>query len=81
MSSSCLASADDELACGDGCLLGGGDERMAGENDGDPEERRKRPLEACEAFDCPAPGDLPNKRSKGDDSESEDTAATDDLAR
>ena len=53
----------------------------AGENDGDPEERRKRSLETCEAFDCPTPGDRPNKRSKGDDSESEDTSATDDLAR
>jgi hypothetical protein len=54
-----------------------GEERMAGENDGDPEERRKRPLE----FDCPTPGDRPNKRSKGDDSESEDTAATGDLPK
>ena len=54
---------------------------MAGEDDGDPEERRKRPLETCEAFDCPTPGDRPNKRSKGDDSESEDTSATDHLAR
>jgi hypothetical protein len=54
-----------------------GEERMAGENDGDPEERRKRPLK----FDCPTPGDRPNKRSKGDDSESEDTAATGDLPK
>ena len=59
----------------------GGDEMMAGENDGDPEKRRKRSLETCEAFDCPTPGDRPNKRSKGDDSESEDTSATDHLAR
>jgi hypothetical protein len=59
----------------------GGDEMMAGENDGDLEERRKRPLETCEAFDCPTPGDRPSKRSKGDDSESEDTSATDHLAR
>jgi hypothetical protein len=58
-----------------------GEERMAGENDGDSEERRKRPLETCEAFDCPTPGDRPNKRSKGDDSESEDTSATDHLTR
>jgi hypothetical protein len=59
----------------------GGDESMAGANDGDSEERRKRPLDTCEAFDCPTPGDRPNKRSKGDDSESEDTAATDDLPK
>jgi hypothetical protein len=59
----------------------GGDEMTAGENDGDPKERRKRSLETCEAFDCPTPGDRPNKRSKGDDSESEDTLATDHLAR
>jgi hypothetical protein len=59
----------------------GGDEMTARENDGDSEERRKRPLETCEAFNCLTPGDRPNKRSKGDDSESEDTAATDDLTR
>ena len=54
---------------------------MAGEDDGDPEERRKRPLETCEAFDCPTPGDRPNKRSKSDDSESDDNAATDDSPK
>jgi hypothetical protein len=59
----------------------GGDERMAGEDDGDPEERRKRPLETCEPFDCPTPGDRPNKRSKSDDSESDDDAATDDSPK
>jgi len=58
-----------------------GEERMAGEDDADLEKRRKRPLETCEVFDCPTPGDRPNKRSKGDDSESEDNAATDDLPR
>jgi hypothetical protein len=58
-----------------------GDEMTAGENDGDPEERRKRSLETCEAFDCPTPGDRPNKRSKGDESESGDDAATDTLSR
>ena len=52
---------------------------MAEEENGDPEEERKRPLDTCEVFDCPTPGDRPNKRSKGDGSESEDTAATDDL--
>ena len=59
----------------------GGGERMAGEENGDPEERRKRPLETCKAFDCPTPGDRPNKRSKGDDSESEDGVVTDDLLK
>jgi hypothetical protein len=59
----------------------GGEERMAGENNGDPEEKRKRPLETCEAFDCPTPGDRPNKRSKGDDSESEDAVAMDNLLK
>jgi len=59
----------------------GGEERMAGEENGDPEGGRKRPLETCEPFDCPIPGDHPNKRSKGDDSEGEDAAATDDVAR
>jgi hypothetical protein len=59
----------------------GGVERMAGEENRDPEGGRKRPLGTCEPFDCPTPGDHPNKRSKGDDSESEDTAATDDFAR
>jgi len=57
----------------------GGEERMAEENHGDHEERRKRPLETCEVFDCPTPGDRPNKRSKCDNSESEDGVATDDL--
>jgi hypothetical protein len=59
----------------------GGDKRMARENDGDPEERRKRPLETCEAFDCPTPGDRPNKRSRSNEGESEDNAATDNLPR
>jgi hypothetical protein len=59
----------------------GGEESMAGENDRDSDERRKRPLDTCEAFDYPTLGDYLNKRSKGDDSESEDTAATDDLPK
>jgi hypothetical protein len=59
----------------------GREEKMAGENDGDPKERRKRPLETCEVFDCPTPGDRPSKRSKSDDSESEEDAATDDLPK
>jgi hypothetical protein len=56
----------------------GGEGRMAGEGDEDPVERRMRPLETCD-FACLTPGDCPNKRSKSDDSESEDGAATDDL--
>jgi hypothetical protein len=59
----------------------GGGEGTAGEENRDPEKRRKRHLETCEVFDCPTPGDYPNKRSKGDDSEGEDTAATDDLPK
>jgi len=57
----------------------GREERMAGEENGDPEERRKRPLETCEAFDCPTPGDRPNKRSRSNEGKSEDGAATDYL--
>ena len=58
-----------------------GEERMAGEDDADPEERRKRPLETCEVFDCPTPGDRPNKRSRSNESESDDDAATGNLPR
>jgi hypothetical protein len=57
----------------------GEEERMAGENDGDPEERRKQPLEICKAFDCPTPGDRPSKRSRSNERESEDDAATGNL--
>jgi hypothetical protein len=57
----------------------GREERMAGEENGDPEERRKRPLETCEAFDCPTPGDRPNKRSRSNEGKSEDGAATEYL--
>jgi len=57
----------------------GGEEKTAGKENTDPKQRRKRPLERCEAFECSTPGDRPNKRSKGDDSGSEDTAATDGL--
>ena len=56
----------------------GEEERMAGEENGDHEERRKRPSETCD-FECLTPRDRPNKRSKSDDSEREDNAASDDL--
>lgn len=59
----------------------GGEKRKACEEDGDPVERGKRPLETCEVFDCPTPGDRPNERSKDDDSESEDNTATEDLRK
>ena len=58
-----------------------GEERMAGEDDADLEKRRKRPLETCEVFDSPTPGDRPNKRSRSNESESEDDAATGNLPR
>ena len=59
----------------------GGGEGMAGEENRDPEERRKRHLETCEVFDCPTPGDRPSKRSRSNESESGDDAATDTLSR
>jgi hypothetical protein len=58
-----------------------GEERMAGKENRDHKGRKKQPLDTCEAFDCPTLGDRLNKCSKGDDSESEDTLATDHLAR
>jgi hypothetical protein len=57
------------------------EERMAGEEGGDPKERRKRPLERYEVLGCSTPRDRPNKRSKSDGGKSEDGAATDDLIR
>jgi hypothetical protein len=48
---------------------------MAGEENRDYEERRKRPSETCD-FECLTPRDRPNKRSK-----SEDGVATDDLPK
>lgn len=56
------------------------EERMAREEKGDHEERKKRPLETCD-FECLTARDCPNKCSKSDDSESEDGVATDDLDR
>ena len=58
----------------------GGGEGMAGEENRDP-ERRKRHLETCEVFDCPTPGDRPSKRSRSNESESGDDATTDTLSR
>ena len=56
-------------------------ERMARKNNRDPKERRKQPLETCEAFNCPTPGDRPNKHSKGNESKGEDTATADNLLK
>jgi hypothetical protein len=59
----------------------GGGEGMAGEENRDPVERRKRRLETCEVSDCPTPGDRPSKRSRSNESESGDDATTDTLSR
>lgn len=60
-------------------IYSGEEDRMAGEENGNPEERRKRPFQGGEVFGCSTPRDRPNKRSKSDGGESEDGAATDDL--
>lgn len=44
----------------------GEEDRMAGEENGNPEERRKQPFQSSEAFGYSTPRDCPNKRSKSD---------------
>ncbi|KAM0714625.1 hypothetical protein Q7P37_009921 [Cladosporium fusiforme] len=57
---------------------GGEEEKIAGEEDRSPKEGRKRPFERN---GYSALEDLPNKRGKCDEGESEHSAATDDLAK
>lgn len=59
----------------------GAEERIDGDEDGSPEERRKRPLEKSEVFTCSTPEERPTKRSKSDRGESEDGATTDDSSK
>jgi hypothetical protein len=61
---------------GEKCTTSGGEERMVEDENKSAEETRKR------AFACSTPNNPPNKRSKTDDGENEDDAATkDSLSR
>lgn len=64
------------------CTNAGEEERTAEDEDGSPEERRKRPLETSEAFTCSTPEERPNKRRKSDgDRNGVDTTTEDSLNR
>jgi hypothetical protein len=65
---------EDEERCTNACE----EEKMAEDENGSADARRKRPLEKSEALRCSTPEERPNKRSKGDGGENVDGAATND---